>query len=263
MKRNLFLILVNFLIFAMVPGIPSYGQKTSPEGKKITHVKTVTIKDGKETVVDTTFTGENVKVFKHEGGKSFVWVTSGDSLKTDTLTEDFEFIPGVGKGKRMVIMRHGRNEGPVIIREMETEGDSGKKVVVHVENISPEEGDILIHRRGAGRQGRLSVAPMLPGVPMPPARALRIQKNRNVIDLADPGIISYKKQKLSGGREKITIIRNEVKETNEETFNIQLDSQSEDLKKMNAPRRVNELEIQKKDLGHPINIEKKVEIKTK
>ncbi len=31
----------------------------------------------------------------------------------------------------------------------------------------------------------------------------------NVINLADPGIISYKKKKLSGGREKITIIRKE------------------------------------------------------
>jgi hypothetical protein len=34
----------------------------------------------------------------------------------------------------------------------------------------------------------------------------------NVIDLSDPGIISYKKKKMSGGREKITIIRNEPSE---------------------------------------------------
>jgi hypothetical protein len=35
-------------------------------------------------------------------------------------------------------------------------------------------------------------------------------KPGNVIDLSDPGIISFNKKKLSGGREKIEIIRNEV-----------------------------------------------------
>ena len=37
-------------------------------------------------------------------------------------------------------------------------------------------------------------------------------QGRNVIDLSAPGIISFEKKKLSGGREKITIIRNEVKQ---------------------------------------------------
>jgi len=45
-------------------------------------------------------------------------------------------------------------------------------------------------------------------------RVARLQRNLrgNVIDLSDPGIISYKKKKMSGGREKITIIRNEPSE---------------------------------------------------
>jgi hypothetical protein len=263
MKKNSILFLAILLIFTMVSGLPMYGQKTSPEKKKITHVKVVTIKDGKETVIDTSFTGENMKVFSHTGDKSFSWVTSGDSLKVDTLTEDFEYITGAGKGKKMVIMRHGKDEGPMVIREMETEGDSGKKIVVHVEKISPEDGDILINHRSFGRQGRLSPAPLFPPASLTTGQAFRFQNNTNVINLADPGIISYKKKKLSGGREKITIIRNEVMQTDEETFNIQLDDQSGDLQKMNAPRVVREFEIQKKDLGHPINIEKKVEIKTK
>lgn len=56
-------------------------------------------------------------------------------------------------------------------------------------------------------------------VPSPPAlpevsHVVRLQKHLkgNVIDLGHPGIISYKKKKLSGGREKITIIRNEPSE---------------------------------------------------
>jgi hypothetical protein len=45
-------------------------------------------------------------------------------------------------------------------------------------------------------------------------RVVRLQRNLkgNIIDLGDPGIISYKKKKLRGGREKITIIRNEPTE---------------------------------------------------
>ena len=37
---------------------------------------------------------------------------------------------------------------------------------------------------------------------------LKSQNNGNVIDLSDPGIISYDKKELKNGKEKITIIRN-------------------------------------------------------
>lgn len=40
-------------------------------------------------------------------------------------------------------------------------------------------------------------------------KVMRKKTESNVIDLSDPGIISYKKKKLSGGREKITIVREE------------------------------------------------------
>ena len=57
-------------------------------------------------------------------------------------------------------------------------------------------------------------APHPPKVP----HVVRLNKklSGNVIDLGDPDIISYKKKKMSGGREKITIIRNEPSETAEE-----------------------------------------------
>jgi len=60
---------------------------------------------------------------------------------------------------------------------------------------------------------RFIFAPHPPNAPRMP-HAVRLQKNLrgNVIDLSDPGIISYKKKKLRGGREKITIIRNEPSE---------------------------------------------------
>lgn len=44
---------------------------------------------------------------------------------------------------------------------------------------------------------------------IPDIRVLRQRTNENIIDLTDPGIISYKKKQLRGGREKIVIIREE------------------------------------------------------
>lgn len=60
---------------------------------------------------------------------------------------------------------------------------------------------------------RFLFAPEPPNAPKIP-HVVRLQRNLrgNAIDLNDPGIISYKKKKLRGGREKITIIRNEPSE---------------------------------------------------
>lgn len=59
---------------------------------------------------------------------------------------------------------------------------------------------------------------MPPYAPKPPKgpHVFHIKKktSENIIDLSDPGIISYKKKSISKGREKITIIREE-KEENE------------------------------------------------
>jgi hypothetical protein len=59
-------------------------------------------------------------------------------------------------------------------------------------------------------------------VPRPPKmpHVFHIEKNPNgnIIDLSDPGIISYKKKSIRNGREKIVIIREEKAENeNEET----------------------------------------------
>jgi hypothetical protein len=40
---------------------------------------------------------------------------------------------------------------------------------------------------------------------------MKTPAQKNIIDLSDPGIISYEKKKLKDGREKIIIIRKEVK----------------------------------------------------
>jgi len=98
---------------------------------------------------------------------------------------------------------------------------------------------------------------MLPGF-----RTVRRQhfQNPNIIDLSDPGILSFKKKKMSGGREKITVIRKEVQEmTLEENQIMQIDRNletggDEELERMNAPRVVRELDIRRKDLPAPAEV---------
>jgi hypothetical protein len=62
-----------------------------------------------------------------------------------------------------------------------------------------------------------------PDAPRPPKAPhifhFKNKSGENIIDLSDPGIISYKKRDKSGGREKITIIR----EKNEENENEEVD----------------------------------------
>jgi hypothetical protein len=73
----------------------------------------------------------------------------------------------------------------------------------------------MIMKSGKGDE-QFVMAPFPPGAPMPPhapkVMMFRGQKNRNVIDLSDPGIISYDKKLRKDGTEKITIVRKQVSE---------------------------------------------------
>ncbi len=52
-----------------------------------------------------------------------------------------------------------------------------------------------------------------------PGAVFSVKKDRtNIIDLSDPGIISYKKKKNKDGTEKITIVRNHVDENDAENI---------------------------------------------
>jgi hypothetical protein len=167
---------------------------------------------------------------------------------------------GEGKGNRIMIRRGGMGRGPIEIREIETLGDSGKTVTVHVEKSGPGEEDVFFMRQGMGPQRRMIYAQKAPGMQMRHVRAPRARhlQGRNVIDLSDPGIISFEKKKLSGGREKITIIRNEVKQNEEETFNIQVDdSVNEKVIRTDIRNAEQEIKVKERSLGHPIDIKKK------
>jgi len=259
MKSNSIFILSLVAIFIAAAGMRPVQQDNPPGKKKTAHIKVITITDGEKQVLDTVIEGNDLKVI-HEGtGKNITRVVKGFPLP-DSLQEKIDGMKGEGKGNHVIIRRLGKSGGPIEIREVETLGDSGKMVTVHVEKSGEGEENVFIMRPGMGPQRRIVHAPMVPGIRIPHIKAPRIRhlQRGNIIDLTDPGIISFEKKKLSGGREKITIIRNEVKKNEEETFNISVD-ESADAKFIGTDLRnaEKEIKVQGKSLGHPIDIQKK------
>jgi hypothetical protein len=262
MKKVIILMILPLMVLNLMIVSKSNAQDSKPATKTKKHIKIITIKDGVKEKIDTVIVGDDMKVFSTGNDKKFHWTSSGAETYLDSLSGNMEYKFGDGKGKKIIIMKHGHGQEPMIIHESEVEGDSGKTMTVHVEAMEPDDEDVLFFNNGRKGQRRIMTTRPAPGFQgLPATPALRHFQNRsNVIDLSDSGVISFKKKKMSGGREKITVIRNEVKESEEKTFDVYMDTKGEELKKMNEPRVVREFEIQKRDLGHPID--KKVEIKT-
>lgn len=123
---------------------------------------------------------------------------------------------------------------------------------------------LRLEHRDSGSPRRMIVAPMAPGLPANPRvpfiQAIR-HRQGNVIDLSDQGVISFKKKKMSGGREKITIIRKQVPEQEQEFMDIIIDREAGDLERMNAPKNLPEFRMKEKAPGE--EKERKVEIEVK
>ena len=156
-----------------------------PRGKKTEkHIKMLKVDDnGKKTEIDTVVQGDQVFVWQGDtiGGKELKWI-SKDGFEMDEMHKN---------------------------QEMKFEykiEDDGKGNVFFLK--SDKDGD------------QLMMPPMPPEAPFPPhaphVMMFRNNKNKNVIDLSDPGIISYDKKLLKNGTEKITIVRKKVDENEEE-----------------------------------------------
>lgn len=142
-------------------------------------------------------------------------------------------------GKSDVLILKGNNHftfsgsGEPAFEWEETFGDDSTKKIV------------VIRQRPDGNENRKMVTRLTPNAPIPPiTRDIRFLNHRsgNVIELSDPGIISYKKKKLSGGREKIIIIRNEEADKKNEEIIYKIDSDKKMLH-FETPKPSGELEI--------------------
>jgi hypothetical protein len=153
------------------------------------HIKLLKIDDeGNKTELDTVIENDDV----------FVW--NGDTIATDdewTWVFDNDFHPDSVLEKLDFDF------------EIE-EGDSGETIV-----MKSRKGKPFMHRFKFDKD-----FPPRPPLPPAPPKIFHIEKSKrsNVIDLSDPGIVSFKKSKKKDGLEKITIIRKEPDEKGAEVM---------------------------------------------
>lgn len=175
--------LSSFYLIGESPQDPPRGRKTEK------HIKMVKVDDsGKKMELDTILHGDQVFVWHGDtigGGKEMKWISRGD-FKMDSIHQNFDMN-----------------------FEYKIEDDG--------------EGNMVIMKSGKGGK-HMIMAPMPPGAPMPPhapdMMMFRSHTSKNVIDLSDPGIISYNKKIQKDGTEKITIVRKQVREDDEKVIHI-------------------------------------------
>lgn len=177
------------------------------EKKTERHIKMVRVDDqGNKTEIDTVIKGDDVFVWQGDtigGGKELKWVAKEGDF-------DFDFDTDMKMGIKMdedengnvFILKSGDKKAPVFIT---TEGDSLKKEYrVKVVGVG-EHGDHDVLMWNEKDHNKIMI-----GAPhgAHPGNVMFIgEKKGNVIDLSDPGIISFEKKELKDGREKITIVR--------------------------------------------------------
>ena len=166
------------------------------------HLKIVKIEDGVKTELDTVITDEG----------NFTWFGEG---------EFDEFFPGgeppmspdfPNDSVMRKHMKHFRFEGPDGERR-EVFMHRGPGEFEAMREFKFEDGDstrhmVFIHKGDNGDEFMNFGGPDMPRPPRP-MRIKHIERmgHPDLIDLNDPDVISFKKKDLSGGREKIEIIR--------------------------------------------------------
>jgi len=135
--------------------------------------------------------------------------------------------------------------------ELDTVLTSDEPFVWNGDTIGGGKGNVIIMKSGSG-DDHMMMAPMPPGAPMPPhVMMLRSRSNKNVIDLSDPGIISYDKKIQKDGTEKITIVRKQLPEGEEAPEDVMMGAPhgSDVFFYGNPPKHVKTVKVIKSDDG--------------
>jgi hypothetical protein len=223
MKRILSVALLTGCTVFLLSTVAVGQQKTPPPPpppkapKTEKHIKMVKVDDnGKKMELDTVLTSDAPFVWNGDtigGGKEMEWITRSD-FNMDSM--------------------HQNNE---MNFEYKIEDDG--------------EGNVMILKSGKGGN-HMMMPPMPPGAPMPPhVMMLRSHANKNVIDLSDPGIISYDKKIQKDGTEKITIVRKQVPEGEETPEDVMMGAPhgSDVFFYGNPPKHVKTVKVIKSDDG--------------
>ncbi len=208
----------------------AFAQKPEePKTKsKDRHIKMLKIEDGKKIELDTVLTDSAV----------FVW--NGDTIGREMLGKDMDLSDFDGMKQFKVFVDGKDDDGKVMIYHSKgskccnpigmqidldnniemlagDEGDSIPKRIIIRKRMKNGDGDPFVFMNGKGH------VPFAPVPPLPPVGMHRGKLAGQVIDLNDPNIISYQKKELSGGREKIEIVRKKSKKIEEMSFDFQID----------------------------------------
>lgn len=154
---------------------------------------------------------DEVKQSKNTRHIKMTKIENGKKMELDTvLTGDDIFI---WNGDTLNPEKHIRKFSPSGFDKMH-------RIDVEVENKDGNEEDRLIYLNGPDMK---HFPPMPPMPPMPHVKMLKGPNTGHIIDLNDPNIISFKKKKLSGDREKIEIIRKKSEGPENMTFDFEID----------------------------------------
>jgi hypothetical protein len=187
-----------------------------PRGKKTEkHIKMIKVDDnGKKVELDTVFTGDEPFVWNGDTigiGKELKWISKND-FSLDSLHQNFD-----------------------VNFEYEIDDDG--------------QGNVFIMKSGKGGEHMM----MAPRAPMPPhsphVMMWHAKQNKNVIDLSDPGIISYDKKIQKDGTEKITIVRKQKPEGQDEEEVIIHSPHGNAMFFGDSPKNVKTIKVIKSDDG--------------
>lgn len=213
------------------------------EPKKTRHIKMLKMENGKKMELDTVLTNDDVFVWNGDTVNPIKHIKKVNPSGFDKMEKfDVKVENKDGKEKVMIFKHKGGKDGEPMIWNMDSgdhmeiiteDNDStGKKIVVR-KRIKDGEGNNMIYFNSDNMK---HFPPMPPMPPIPHVKMMRMQHPGQIINLNDPNIVSFKKKDLSGGREKIEIIRKKSDSAEEMNFDFKFDDESM------APELIRELE---------------------
>lgn len=173
--------------------------KTKKEKKNIKLVKIG--EAGKKMEIDTVIDDDQVFVWNGDtivDEKEFKWLSEKDF----DFDMDFDFDIETDENGNVFIMK-GTGASKPITYQLKTEiCDSAQQIIMRV--ITDDISSDMVKWHGKNGNKIFFDAP---GSGSPKVIHFNKHKSTNVIDLSDPGIISYERKELKNGKEKIVIVR--------------------------------------------------------
>ncbi|WP_321368880.1 hypothetical protein [uncultured Draconibacterium sp.] len=183
---------------------PQDPPKTKKEKK---HIKMVKVgDDAKKMELDTVIEADQVFVWNGDtigGGKELKWISEEDF----DFDMDFNVDVESDENGNVFILKGDGASKPMVYEFKTNDGDSAKHIIMKV--ISDDvSSDVMQWHSKSGNDMFFGA----PGAASPKVIRIDKQKSGNVIDLSDPGIISFDKKELKNGKEKIVIVREKPSE---------------------------------------------------